>query len=217
MPVDGIPTVAFGFVAALDAASGDVIALVEDHVLLEPGLGGRGPGGAPPALCSRGAAPGQRESGHGDQLGELRRVVLRSDRGATRRARRQRPGTQHELQGARCCDRSRDELLTLYQSERVFHYRLRADGHVILHEPHARQAHLNISVTREAMGHAFLGGILFGAYRARAMSVVEKAARTALAPLVPAVRLWRTWRMLAGTAGLDDAGCTVWALAACRC
>ena len=34
----------------------------------------------------------------------------------------------------------------------------------------------------EAMRHAFLGGVLFGAYRPREMRVAEKAARTALAP-----------------------------------
>jgi hypothetical protein len=83
------------------------------------------------------------------------------------------------------------ELERLYQSERMFHYRLRGDGHTILAEPRAELAHVNISILREAIAHAFLGGVLFGEYRAKAMGTAEKVARSVLAPLVPLLRLWR--------------------------
>jgi hypothetical protein len=91
----------------------------------------------------------------------------------------------------------RDDLHRHYQSERNFHFRLRRDGHVILYEPQARLAHLNISLRTQALRHAFLGGVLFGSYRAWPMALPERAARTALAPLVPLVRLWRMLRALA--------------------
>ncbi len=201
VPVDGIPTVAFGFVAALDAATGDVIALVEDHVLLEPGW-------AAAVLAahrrpSAAVAPRLANANPATAISWANFVASFSDAIAERPAGPVDSGPGHNTSyKAAVLRQYRDELLTLYQSERVFHYRLREDGHVILHDPHARQAHLNISVPRQAVGHAFLGGIMFGTYRSRAMGVLEKAARTALAPLVPAVRLWRTWRTLSGTADL---------------
>jgi hypothetical protein len=72
------------------------------------------------------------------------------------------------------------ELERLYQSERMFHYRLRGDGHTILAEPRAELAHVNISVLRQAVAHAFLG-VLFGEYRAKAVGTAEKIARSVLA------------------------------------
>jgi hypothetical protein len=201
VPVGGIPTIAFAFVAALDAATGDVIALVEDHVLLDPEW-------AAAVMAAHGrpcaaVAPRLANANPATAISWANFVASFSDAVVARPAGPVDSGPGHNTSYKTAVLRQyRSELLTLYQSERVFHYRLREDGHVILHEPHARQAHLNISVPREAVGHAFLGGILFGTYRARAMGVVEKTARTALAPLVPAVRLWRTWRTLSGTADL---------------
>ena len=210
VPVERLPTVASGFVAALDAATGDVIAQVEDHVLLDPDW-------AAVVLAAHGqpsaaVAPRLANANPATAISWANFMASFSDAIAVRPAGPVDSGPGHNTSYKTAVLRHyRDELLSLYQSERVFHYRLRQDGHVILHEPHARQAHLNISVHREAVGHAFLGGVLFGAYRARAMGVVEKAARTALAPLVPPVRLWRTWRMLSKTEDLPMPA-AAWAL-----
>ena len=145
-------------------------------------MGRRDPGGAWPAVGGGGAADGQRQSGDRDQLGEF--IASFSEAIAARPAGPVECGPGHNTSyKAAVLRQYRDELLTLYQSERAFHYRLRQDGHVILHEPRARLAHLNISVPREAVGHAFLGGILFGAYRGRAMGAMEKRPG----------RCWRRW------------------------
>ncbi len=199
--IDRIPTVACGFVAALDHATSEVIAQVEDHVFLHPdwtaavlAAHGRPSAAVAPRLANANPATA---------ISWANFMVSFSDAIAARPAGPVDSGPGHNTSYKTSVLRQyRDELPALYQSERVFHYRLRRDGHVILHEPHARQAHLNISVPREAVRHAFLGGILFGAYRGRAMSLVEKVARTILAPLVPPLRLWRTWQLLSGTADL---------------
>jgi hypothetical protein len=90
----------------------------------------------------------------------------------------------------------RDELEPLYQSERNFHYRLKKDGHRFLAEPRAELAHINISLPRKILGHAFFGGVLFGQYRLAGMSFVERVARTIIAPFVPPIRFWRMARTL---------------------
>jgi hypothetical protein len=55
---------------------------------------------------------------------------------------------------------------------------------------------VNISVPREVLRHAFLGGALFGQYRAAGMGLAERIGRTIGAPLVPVVRCWRIARTL---------------------
>ena len=199
--IDRMPTVACGFVAALDAATGEVVAQVEDHVFVDPQW-------AAAILAAHGrpsaaVAPRLANANPATAISWANFIASFSDAIAARPAGPVDSGPGHNTSyKASVLRQYRDELLSLYQSERMFHYRLRQDGHVILHEPDARQAHLNISVPREAVGHAFLGGILFGAYRGRAMGTVEKVARTALSPLVPPLRLWRTWRLLSGTTDL---------------
>ncbi len=201
VPVDHIPTVASAFAPALDAATSDVIAQVEDHVFLDPDW-------AAAVLDahsrpSAAVAPRLANANPATAISWATFVASFAEAIASRPAGPVDSGPGHNTSYKVAVLRQyRDELQALYQSERVFHYRLRQDGHVILHEPHARQAHLNISMPRQAMAHALFGGIMFGAYRARAMGVGEKALRTALAPLVPPMRLWRTWRLLSGTADL---------------
>jgi hypothetical protein len=210
VPVQRIPTVASGFVAALDAATSDVIAQVEDHVLVDPDWAAAVL--AAHARPSAAVAPRLANANPATAISWANFMAAFSEAIAVRPAGPVDSGPGHNTSYKTAVLRQyRGELLSLYQSERVFHYRLRQDGHVILHEPHARQAHLNISVYREALSHAFLGGILFGTYRAHAMGIVEKAARTALAPLVPPVRLWWTWRMLSDTADLTMPA-AAWAL-----
>lgn len=208
--VDQIPTVANAFAVALDAATGDVIAQVEDHVFVNPGWAaavlaahGRPSAAVAPRLSNANPATA---TSWANFLASFAEAVAARPAGPVDSG----PGhnTSYKVAVLR---QYRDDIVPLYQSERAFHYRLRQDGHVILHEPHARQSHLNISVPREAVNHAFLGGILFGAYRARPMNVVEKAVRTALAPLVPPIRLWRTWRTLSDTADVTTPA-TAWVL-----
>lgn len=199
--VESIPAVASAFVAGLDAARGDVVALIEDHVLLEPQwtaivLAAH----AQPVAA---VAPRMTNANPGTGISWANFLASFSESVAVRPAGPVDSGPGHNTSYKRAVLLGyRDELRSLYQSERSFHYRLRQDGHVILHEPSARQAHLNISVHREALRHGFLGGVLFGAYRARNMPLVEKLARTLLAPLVPPTRLWRTRRFLRGGASL---------------
>ena len=194
--VERIPTVASAFVAALDAATGDVIAQVEDHVLLEPGWAAavlraheRPSAAVAPRLAN--ANPSTAIS-WANFLAAFSEAIVERPVGPVDCG----PGHNTSYKAA-VLRQYRDELVTLYQSERMFHYRLRQDGHVILHEPHARQAHLNISVFREAVSHAWLGGIMFGAYRGRDMGVVREggadgagasgAAAALVADVAPAV------------------------------
>ena len=197
--MEHIPTVASAFVAALRVATGDVIAQVEDHVLLEPDWAAATM--AAHGRASAAVAPRLSNANPATAVSWANFIASFSDAIAVRPEGPVDCGPGHNTSYKRAVlQQYADDLVALYQSERVFHYRLRDDGHVILHDPRVRQAHLNISVGREALDHAFLGGVLFGAYRGRRMSGIEKAGRTVLAPLVPPLRLWRTWRILGGTA-----------------
>jgi len=211
--VDRIPTVASAFVAALDEATSDVVAQVEDHVLLDPEWAAVVLSAH--AQPSAAVAPRMANANPATAISWANFLASFSDAVAVRPVGPVDSGPGHNTSYKRAVlQQYRDELLALYQSERNFHYRLRRDGHVILHEPRARLAHLNISVHREAVRQGFLGGVLFGAYRARQMPVIEKATRTALAPLVPPLRFWRTFRMLRGTANVTTPRMpgTAWAL-----
>jgi hypothetical protein len=190
LTLDRIPTVASAFAAACEVANGDVVGLVEDHVLLDarwaeetlaahghdcaavaPVMANGNPGTATSwanFLASfheaiGGGAPGPVPCGPGHNT-SYKRTVLR---------------------------RYGAELESLYQSERAFHYRLQQDGHVIWRAPGVKLAHLNISRGWQCLRHAFLGGAMFGQYRGRRMGLGERAVRTAGAPLVPVVRLKR--------------------------
>lgn len=188
--VPRIPAVASAFVAACAVATGDVIALVEDHVMLdrrwaEATLDAHGhdcaavspvmSNGNPATSISwanfvssfhdaiGAAVPGPVACGPGHNTSYKRGVLLRY-------------GTALE---------------SLYQSERSFHYRLQQDGHVIWHAPDARLAHLNISRGWHAVRHSWLGGAMFGQYRSKNMKRGERVLRTLGAPLVPLVRFRR--------------------------
>jgi hypothetical protein len=207
--VDALPTVASGLMAALPHATGDIVALVEDHVLLNPTW-------AEAVLAAHGT-PSSAVTPHMVNANPRTATSWANFIASFSEAASIRPpgpvdaGPGHNTSYKRAVlEHYGDELAGLIQSERTFHYRLRREGHVILHEPAARLAHLNISVPYQAVRHALLGGVLFGAYRARRMSLVEKLARTVLAPLVPPLRLWRTARLLAGRWGLMPL--TAWAM-----
>jgi hypothetical protein len=185
-----VPSVAAAFAAACQAAAGDVVSLVEDHVLLDPAWAAavlaahaRRCAAVAPLMANAnpataiswanflssfhdaigGGAAGPVPCGPGHNTSYKRDVLLRY--------------------GA--------ELQSLYQSERTFHYRLQRDGHAIWYSPDARLAHLNISRLRQALRHAVLGGALFGRYRSSGMRLAERVVRTAGVPLVPPVRLAR--------------------------
>jgi hypothetical protein len=197
--VDRMPTVASAFVAAVERATGDVIALVEDHVMVDPGwaeavlAAHTGPSAA--------VAPRMSNGNPATAVSWANFLASFSEAVVPRAAGPVESGPGHNTSYKRSVlQQYWHELSSLYQSERTFHYRLRADGHVIVHEPTARVAHLNISVPGEAFNHALLGGAMFGAYRSRGMSVEERVARTLLAPLVPPLRLLRMLGLLRGAA-----------------
>ena len=192
--VERVPTVASAFVAAFEHATGDVIALVEDHVMLDPGWAEAVL--AAHAGATAAVAPQMANGNPATATSWANFLASFSDAAVPRPAGPVESGPGHNTTYTRAVlEQYRHELMPLYQSERTFHYRLRDDGHVIVHEPRARLAHLNISVTGEAIRHAWLGGVLFGSYRGRRMGAAERAVRTMLAPLVPPLRLWRTARL----------------------
>ena len=207
--VDALPTVASGLMAALPHATGEIVALVEDHVFLDPGW-------AEAVLAAHGrpssaVTPHMVNANPRSATSWANFLLAFSEAAGARPPGPVDAGPGHNTSYKRAVlEHYGEEMAGLYQSERTFHYRLRDEGHVILHEPAARLAHLNISVPREAARHALLGGVLFGAYRARQMPVAEKLARTVLAPLVPPLRLWRTARLLAGRWG--QVPLTAWAM-----
>lgn len=73
---------------------------------------------------------------------------------------------------------------------------LLAKGHTLGFQPAARTDHVNISVLSSWVRHAFWGGRLFGAMRARhnAWPWWKRAAYVAGSPAIPVVRLHRAWK-----------------------
>lgn len=188
-----MPTVAAAFAAACQVAAGDVVSLVEDHVLLEPGwaaavLAAHDRQCAAVAPLMANANPATAIS-WANFLGSFHEAIGGGVAGPV-------PcGPGHNTSYKReVLLRYGEELESLYQSERTFHYRLQRDGQAIWYSPDARLAHLNISRPRHALRHAVLGGALFGRYRSRGMRLAERLVRTAGVPLVPPVRLARILR-----------------------
>jgi hypothetical protein len=193
--IDAIATVAAGFVAGAQAATAPVVALVEDHVFLDPRWA-EWVCEAHAAPCAA-VAPRMRNANPDTFTSWANFLACFGEAFTLDAATPLESGPGHNTAYKRSVLQHYDaELQTLYQSERTFHYRLRHDGHTIIAEPRAELAHVNISIPREALAHAFLGGILFGQYRAVGMRALEKVARSVLAPLVPPLRLWRTLRAL---------------------
>ena len=190
LAMDSIPTVASAFSRACDAASGDVVALVEDHVLLDPRwaeatLDAHRRDCAAVAPMMTNGNPGTAVS-WANFLASFHEAIGGEEPGPVAF------GPGHNTSYKRDVLRGYgDELESLYQSERSFHYRLQHDGATIWRAPGARLAHLNISRGWQALRHSFLGGVMFGQYRGRRMTVVERGVRTVGAPLVPLIRLKR--------------------------
>ncbi len=190
VPVPAIPTVASGFVAGLSEATAPIVALIEDHVFLHPRWA-EWVVEAHAAPCAA-VAPRMRNGNPVTATSWANFLICFSDAFGVDSRALVESGPGHNTSYKRAVlDQYRGELEPLYQSERMFHYRLREDGHTILAEPRAELAHVNISILGEALAHAFLGGVLFGAYRAKTMGMAERIARSIFAPLVPVLRLWR--------------------------
>ncbi len=87
-----------------------------------------------------------------------------------------------------------EELPRLLAVEGLLLDDLRARGHGLYFEPEARTSHVNISRFSSWVVHAFWGGRLFGATRARKKrwSVWRRLAYFCGGPLIPIVRLRRT-------------------------
>ena len=185
-----LTTVAAAFAAAFQEVTGDVVALVEDHVLLEPDWAAavlaahdRPCVAVAPRMANANPATA---ASWANFLSSFHEAIGASVAGPVS------CGPGHNTSYKReVLQRYGAELQRLYQSERAFHYRLQGDGHGIWYAPDARLAHLNISRPWHAVRHALLGGALFGRYRSAAMGTAERLVRTAGVPLVPVVRLAR--------------------------
>jgi hypothetical protein len=188
--VPSVPTVATGFVAGAAKATAPVVALVEDHVFLDP-LWAEWVCQAHLTPCAA-VAPRMRNGNPITATSWANFLICFGEAFGIDSTGPVDCGPGHNTSYKRAVlEHYAGELERLYQSERMFHYRLRGDGHTILAEPRAELAHVNISILHEAVAHAFLGGVLFGEYRAQAMGTAEKIARSGMAPLVPLLRLWR--------------------------
>lgn len=191
--VDAIPTVASGFAAGLPFATADIVALVEDHVFVEPEWAA--------SICDAfdagcaAVAPLMRNANPATATSWMNFLVCFTEAVTNVEARDVEFGPGHNTAYRRSVlEQYASELSRLLQTERNFHYRLRADGHVLRAEPRARLSHTNISIPYEALRQGFLGGVMFAKYRAAHMSIGERVARTVLAPLVPVIRLMRLAR-----------------------
>lgn len=209
--VPAMPTVASAFAAACDAATGDVVALVEDHVLLDPGW-------ADAVLAAHAGpcaavAPRMSNANPATSVSWANFLASFHEAIAYRAAGPVAYGPGHNTSYKRSVlSQYRSELRSLYQSERTFHYRLARDGRQIVFTPDARLGHLNISSGRQALRHAFLGGALFGRYRSRGMGPVERVVRTAGAPTVPLLRFGRILGQVARADVRRDVPGAAWAL-----
>lgn len=199
--VAAIPTVASGFTAGVRHATAEVVALVEDHVFVAPDWAAR--------ICEAftsgcsGVAPLMLNANPATATSWMNFMVCFMDAVVGLEARDVEYGPGHNTSYRRSIlQQYESELTRLIQTERNFHFRLRADGHILRSEPRARLWHTNISIPRVALRQGFLGGVMFAKYRSAGMSTGEKVARTLLAPLVPLVRLSRMarahWRMPRG-------------------
>jgi len=210
--VDAMPTVASAYAAGMRHATAEVVALVEDHVFVDPDWAAR--------VCeafsegrAAAVAPLMLNANPATATSWMNFLVCFTEAATTVEAGDVEYGPGHNTAYRRSVlEQYEGELQRLLQTERNFHYRLRADGHVLRAEPRARLRHTNISIPYEALRQGFLGGVMFARYRAAKMPMVERVARTVLAPLVPLVRLFRLvrahWRMPAG----DGAPISGWLL-----
>jgi len=193
--IDRMPTVAAGFVAGVAAASAPVVALVEDHVFLHPQWAERVVDAHRQGYAA--VVPKMTNGNPATVASWANFLTCFSEAFAVRADGPVESGPGHNTSYKRAVLRSYcDELQSLYQSERNFHYRLRKDGHRLVAAPRAELAHINISVPRKVLAHAFYGGAVFGQYRSSNMSLVERLLRTIGAPLVPPLRCWRIARTL---------------------
>jgi hypothetical protein len=88
------------------------------------------------------------------------------------------------------------ELPSLLSVEGALQQALIRDGHQLYLAPAAKVSHVNISLMSCAIEHAFLGGRLFGASRARhgKWSPLRRLLYIGGAPLIPIVRLRRSYQ-----------------------
>ena len=86
------------------------------------------------------------------------------------------------------------ELSSMLIVEGILFDDLRAKGHTIHFEPAAQTNHVNISILSSWVRHAFWGGRLFGATRARKNSwpVWKRLIYIAGSPLIPVIRFYKT-------------------------
>src|SRR5262245_58933075 len=162
--IERMPTVAAGFVAGVAAASAPVVALVEDHVFLHPQWAERVVDAHSQACAA--VVPRMTNGNPASVASWASFLMCFNEPFAMRADGPVESGPGHNTSYKRDVLRSYcDDLQPLYQSERNLHYRLRRDGHRILGAPGAELAHVNISIPRKVLAHAFYGGAVFGQYR----------------------------------------------------
>jgi len=88
------------------------------------------------------------------------------------------------------------ELPSLLSVEGFLQESLAERGHQLYLAPMAKVSHVNVSVASSMLAHAFVGGRLFGAMRARygKWSPLRRLLHIVATPLIPLVRLRRTCR-----------------------
>ena len=90
------------------------------------------------------------------------------------------------------------ELASMLMVEGILFDDLRAKGHTLQLEPAAQTNHVNISIFSSWILHAFWGGRLFGAMRARKKKwpVWKRLICIAGSPLIPVMRIYKTAQRL---------------------
>ena len=89
-------------------------------------------------------------------------------------------------------DEGAGRLEDIVQVEVSWHLELAAEGESLWLESGAIVDHYNLIDPRAFIEHKFLGGLIFGAVRARGWGLAKRLIRGAMSVVVPPLRLWRT-------------------------
>jgi hypothetical protein len=195
-----------GFAMGFRHSEAPIVAYIEDHVEINPGWA-EAIVDAHRGTCAA-VAPAMENANHASSwVGRMNFLLCFVDWYGVRERSEVTSGPGHNTTYKRAVLQPyADRLSHLYQSERNLCYLLEAQGQTMIVEPGAVTRHMNISRLRHALAHAYCGGKIFGANRARAMYLAERITRTLLAPLVPPTRLWRIARTLIDRQKFADAG-----------
>ena len=94
-------------------------------------------------------------------------------------------------------------LEDMLEAETILHWELRKKGYELYLEPNAKTSHANFSLLSSWVQAQFFGGWVFGGSRVLTMSMFQRLAYLAGAPLIPFVRFARICRHIMRTKNLD--------------